>query len=72
MPSGPERQHPAVSEVGVFCSMHQAILLPHTNLIYISVWKRALSAPSTSPSVVTTQANTCCGSKRYLPLHSPP
>jgi hypothetical protein len=38
MPSGPERQHPAVSEVGVFCSMHQAILLPHTNLSYIATF----------------------------------
>lgn len=38
MPSGSERQHPAVSEVGVFCSMHQAILLPHTNLSYIATF----------------------------------
>ena len=63
MPSGTEHQCPAVSEAGVFCSMHQAILLLHTNLSYISVWKRALSAPSTSSSVVTTQAKSCHGSK---------
>ena len=42
MPSGSERQHLSVSEVGVFCSMHQAILLLHTNLSYISVWKGTL------------------------------
>ena len=63
MPSGSERQHLSVSEVGVFCSMHQAILLLHTYLSYISIWKRALSAPSTSSSVVTTQANSCHDSK---------
>ena len=63
MPSGPERQCPAVSEAGVFCSIHQAILLPHTHLSYISVWKRGLSAPSTSSSVSATQANSCHDSK---------
>ena len=39
MPLGPECQQPAESEVGVFCSIHQTILLLHTYLSYISVWK---------------------------------
>ena len=63
MPLGPECQQPAQSEVGVLCSIHQTILLLHNYLSYISVWKWALSSPTTSPSVVTTQANSCPGSK---------
>ena len=71
MPSGTEHQHLSVSEVGVFCSMHQAILLLHTNLSYISVWKRTLQLHPPLLLWLHT-GKQLSWFKKYLPLHSPP
>ena len=71
MPSGSERQHLSVSEVGVFCSMHQAILLLHTNLSYISVWNGPFIS-TYLPFCGYHTGKELSWFKKYLPLHNPP